>query len=1773
MQNDYGNVYYLRYQDDGSIYYLNNDGQYQPVEGEGLPQLLYVGDDGVAYFSKIQHQHTVYFSLDTHGDFDWVDYDDIPGYETPPPVDDEYEYPRVVEYEYGDEGWALIEMEDGRLIKYYDEGGAYYVDEYGNETAAAGFQIPTLLYVDNDGDAYFRVFSETEGGYRYYMIDVDGGVEYVNPYDIPGYEEPPVNGEYEYPRTVDWDDDEGWVIVQDEDGNYGKYYADGTEYEVDAEGNQLPPNGGVLDIGDLLYVDNYGNAYFQIATEQEGVYEYFMVDHDGGIEYVNYEDIPGYEDQEPPYDGHTPYFYDDYPNPFYGDLEADGDPTFANGVYTQTYNDGQVVVTWFNEGGPYRIRYYSEDGAGGYLELDITYDAYNYGYETSVYPYDYYDHIEDDFELPAIDHYVDYAYLGVPYDNMEISNTEVEYYWYDDDGDLVQKTTVDRVTGQITYEYDDLYIYVDQYGNETYSGNPDPNWMPPEGYEPPAGDLYPPYGMPPYLEFGDHQYIDPENDGYQLIFPAEPDDETTQWQFRGPNGELVIVTKVDDYTYQYAYQPDPNATPGDWEMVMNVTTDEYGNYVSYDAVDGEYYDEYYQGNGDYEGALPPGSPEYFGDPAWVNPEEDPRFQLAQTDTNDDGSVHHVYIADLDGDGDTDYKIDVVHYPDGHMEVEYHSDEYGHEATFEIITQPDGYYGTYATTYYVDDPQGVPEYEEPDYEYPRVVQWDVDENWAVLELENGQLVRYNDYRPPYYVDEQGNEITGLGGFVSAGRLVSVDENGNAYLQSGDVYYVIYPSGGFEEVDPYDIPGYDYEEPQLDEYEYPRTIQWDVDEGWAILEDEQGYHYKLYEDGQSYFVDQYGNETLNVGTYLPALVQVDAAGNAYVRQGEEGNYSYYVIDQDGGYASIDPNDIPDYDPNAEPLEEYYDADWADGYAPQFGYDHPHDLYGEPDPPGANQAPNVYLFGGGRAMVVHNADGSETITWYSEGGYQDGYIEYKATVEYDGGQWVTESVSLPTDLTPVYGILPVDGTPVYDPYHASQPYGDPDSITILEDRVIVTWDTDDGQVRSEWYRDGSHYREVRYPDGLVISGNGSEPWEYEIPDDWEPPVYDELDGYLPENAPDYFGDPMWANPETDERFEFQYEGHPQGADGPVTRTYHADVDGDGTVDYVAVVVENPDGSYYVDYGYPNGDWQARVTVEGNDFGNYAGYEITYYADDPEGLPPATNGAVTAPEEYDMAYVYDLLPDNLPAEFEGGYPNPEHSPGYQYHHTGEFGGEPVHFLSDGSSNTIVLQENADGSTTMYWFDRAVDELGPTDFNYVEARAVFYPDGQYDLSWYEDGQELSEPPGYPAEGTNGAALWEPDGYLPEGGPDYYVDERWPNPESDERFEFYQEGHPGSGAVTREYRADLDGDGQYDYRAIVVENPDGSVYVDYGYPNGDMEARITITQDEYGNYTDYDYQYYEDDPVGAVYYEEPQEDPAAAGQDYLPDWLPESFDGYPSPVQEGFEYQYTGTGDGNQNHYYTNGQYTIMVTDYGDGTGRVLIDDLSNGQGWDTGYDLYDYGQYAVMDDYVPDEPEPETAADDYLPDWLPYSFEGYPSPVQEGFEYQYTGTGDGNQNHYYTNGQYTIMVTDYGDGTGRVLIDDLSNGQGWDTGYDLYDYGQYSLMEEYDSDMQSQIAFVEAPEAEGEEETEDLEFTGDGEGAVEDEETTEPLSFNGPETGGETGETGDGGVEETPIEEEPVVTEVEPEPQPEFVEEVPLVTEMEDEDLLDDDMDDDGGL
>ncbi len=573
MENAYGEPYFVRYYDDGGVYYQNEHGQWEAVEGDDLPHLLYVDEYGTAYFSKVQYQHNVYFSLDADGDLDWVDYEDIPGY-APPEYDDDYDYPRVVDYYAGDEGWALVQLEDGRMVKYYDEGGAYWVDEYGNETAISGFQVPTLLYVDGDGDAYFRVFNETEGYYQYYTIDHDGGVEYIHDYDVPGYEEPRLEEQYEYPRVVEWDDGYDWVIIENENGDYAKIYTDGTGHLVDESGEPIP-GGEAYYYPQLLHVDQYGNAYFREGDE--GDYDYYMIDHDGGVEYVEYGDIPGYDD----------VVADGYPRLV---EYHDGDPDWA--LVEQA--DGSMIKYYDDDGGEYEVH---PDGSETpimtphhLIAVDEYGNAYFYNYDPNGY-HQYYT-VDGDGSMQYIDPHTIPGY-DVPEDYQEHDYPRVVEW---DEGE-----------GWVLVESEDGYYAryylngdedpTDQYGNVITNGG-----------LPFAGDLLyvDEYGNAYFRggEEGDYYYFHVAQDGgmdyidYDEV-PDYADDE------------------VEDYVYPRVVEWDYDAG---WVMVQ----DDEGQYARY-YIDGAEYPVDADGN-----QLPPnGAALDVGDLLYVDPYGNAYFRIGE----------------------------------------------------------------------------------------------------------------------------------------------------------------------------------------------------------------------------------------------------------------------------------------------------------------------------------------------------------------------------------------------------------------------------------------------------------------------------------------------------------------------------------------------------------------------------------------------------------------------------------------------------------------------------------------------------------------------------------------------------------------------------------------------------------------------------------------------------------------------------------------------------------------------------------------------------------------------------------------------------------------------------------------------------------------------------------------------------------------------------------------------------------------------------------------
>ncbi|MEZ4569457.1 MAG: hypothetical protein R2849_03865 [Thermomicrobiales bacterium] len=185
----------------------------------------------------------------------------------------------------------------------------------------------------------------------------------------------------------------------------------------------------------------------------------------------------------------------------------------------------------------------------------------------------------------------------------------------------------------------------------------------------------------------------------------------------------------------------------------------------------------------------------------------------------------------------------------------------------------------------------------------------------------------------------------------------------------------------------------------------------------------------------------------------------------------------------------------------------------------------------------------------------------------------------------------------------------------------------------------------------------------------------------------------------------------------------------------------------------------------------------------------------------------------------------------------------------------------------SVVVRENPDGTQTLYWHDEPAGSLSPPYTDGAEARAMIYADGQYYTEYWDDGQWVDDPPDYdqPEEYD-----FEADGYLPDGTPEYFVDERWPEPEIDDRFQMTNHSETQDGGYARIYNADLDGNGVWDYQ---IHRDRESPTVRSGRVRRApmvLEARFYVTQDAGGYYDAYDHDYYVDNPQGAAEYTEAQ---------------------------------------------------------------------------------------------------------------------------------------------------------------------------------------------------------------------------------------------------------------------------------------------------------------
>lgn len=741
-----------------------------------------------------------------------------------------------------------------------------------------------------------------------------------------------------------------------------------------------------------------------------------------------------------------------------------------------------------------------------------------------------------------------------------------------------------------------------------------------------------------------------------------------------------------------------------------------------------------------------------------------------------------------------------------------------------------------------DEHEIPGYadEEDGYDYPRVI--DYEPGWAVIAYIDGRVIKYYVEGGAYAVDEHGNETP----VVVAEHLVHVDANGTAYFvehqeDGDDQYSYIDTDGGQTNIYPHEVPGYEAPEEEQND-DYPRVTQWSADEGWVIIYDGGGHYTQYYLDGRVRFLDEQGNELLpNGASRYGELISIDEYGRAYFRDYDgDGNTAYLLIDHDGGIEYVDEEDVPAYDGDEEPplypRIHAYDADagWAilevsEGeyikYYEGGGAYYVDDLGNEYPVDDTTQAQALTLIG-------IDSQGNAYFHYVAEG--NDHYNRLDAA-----GNWVDVQ---PEDI-PGYEQAPEDDEPPAngdaaevryflagygDGYpHPADVYDEPDEIREENARTVHIYNAGlthvdyrpDGRTFLYWYDEETGVLDMQ----IFITPQGEVqiqvyPHEYAL---------DHFDRIIDTSG---LGDYAYPDPDAtgmayDEVFQ----------SSRIVRTYE-----DGTV---KIIYNYDDGR--IDIWYPDGtvitdrqDADPRVVTEGD--GGYAPPGV----DGPEGQDAPDDGPVGEDDEivegsaYDLNYVYSLIPDTQPVEFEGGFPNPEHDASYQYHDTIIVGAQPVHLLSNGAGRTIAVQENSDGTATLHWYNRPPDEIGLLGPDGLEASAVIYPNGSYRLGYPENGQPDEDPPLEEAE--------------------------------------------------------------------IVD----------------------------------------------------------AEENYLPDWLPLEFDRLPSPAQEGFTYQYTAVVEGYESHVYSDGQYVIAFSDYGNGAGRILIDAPGDGEGWDAGFELFNYGEYERMEEY-----------------------------------------------------------------------------------------------------------------------------------------------------------------------------------------------------------------
>lgn len=467
------------------------------------------------------------------------------------------------------------------------------------------------------------------------------------------------------------------------------------------------------------------------AVEEPVYYDPYYAPFPGDKGYGHPQDL--YGDPQPPAEGQAPNVYV-YRGPAGEDYATIIRDEYGNETITWWYGDppnGHVV---------YEVRV-THDGYGNYTEQITSYPVYEVDLLLEGISPNGEQRMDPDFDP------------GKQYAEEVIDQHMVTRTWTDEDGNLVIKKMYRDGSGKIEITYGDGLHVVYQGGQYAYymdgeliDGEEYVVEEPDDDYA--GNNLHPlAYGPDYFVEEG---FVNPLKAGYEAI------GEGDSVQYVNPEtGARMFVTKTGEYEYSLGWQTDPNAPPGQYELLVKVQVDANGHYVDYNTT-------YYTGDVVVVDTIPNLGYQSVNGEQYLDPYQEYGFPadnasqvvteetVVQTWQTPEGPITKTYYRDGSHKTVTEYADGVViTYDTSVSPYPYHDGPVGEPVDAgEIMYYEAGLFGdTYA------DPSG---------KFPDGPAGTFDENGIQTDYypDGTRVQHYPDHQRITWYDAQGNVMLGV-----------------------------------------------------------------------------------------------------------------------------------------------------------------------------------------------------------------------------------------------------------------------------------------------------------------------------------------------------------------------------------------------------------------------------------------------------------------------------------------------------------------------------------------------------------------------------------------------------------------------------------------------------------------------------------------------------------------------------------------------------------------------------------------------------------------------------------------------------------------------------------------------------------------------------------------------------------------------------------------------------------------------------------------------------